>query len=144
MKHTKSGRVQKAGDEVGTLRSHGYTSIYINGKEYGLHRLAWLYVYGEMPNVIDHQDGNRSNNAITNLRNTTTKGNGQNRKIGSNNKSGQVGVCWVKKSNRWWASIKVDQKTINLGYFVEFSEAVNARKNAEVLYGFHKNHGEKR
>ncbi len=30
---------------------------------------------------------------------------------------------------------------IHLRYFNEFSEAVNARKNAEVLYGYHANHG---
>jgi len=133
------------GKAVGYFRDggKGYGRVMINYQDISLHRLAWLMHYGEMPKIIDHQDGNQSNNAIDNLRNTTTKGNGQNRKVGCNNTSGQMGVVWHKNSDRWWANIKVDGKRINLGFYIEFSEAVNARKNAEVLYGFHENHGER-
>ena len=131
------------GKAVGYFGKNGYGRVMINRKEIGLHRLAWLMYYGEMPKIIDHQDGDTSNNAISNLRNTTVKGNSQNRKVGNNNTSGQIGVVWFKNDNRWGANIKVDGKRIYLGQFAEYSDAVNARKNAEILYGFHENHGER-
>lgn len=132
------------GKAVGYFRENGYGRVMINRSEIGLHRLAWLMYYGELPSgVIDHQDGDPSNNSIKNLRDTTVIGNGQNRKIGINNTSGQIGVVWFKNDNRWGANIKVGGKRIYLGQFVEYSDAVNARKNAEVLYGFHANHGRK-
>ena len=65
----------KIGDIAG-WSYNGYREIEINDKKYKAHRLAWLYVYGEMPNkLIDHIDGNRSNNKISNLREATLDGN---------------------------------------------------------------------
>ena len=52
-----------------------------------------------------------------------------------------MGVTWCKKMERWKSTIKIDGKSIHLGYHLNFGNAVDARKNAEVLYGFHKNHG---
>ena len=39
------------------------------------------------------------------------------------------------------ASIKVNYKNKHLGRFDAFSDAVKSRKEAEVAFGFHKNHG---
>jgi len=140
---TKSNIV-KNGDIAGTPSGHGYLIVGIKNKKYYLHRLAWLYVYDEIPGDIDHINHNRSDNRICNLRNVTSKENSKNRSKQSNNKSGMVGVTWYKNYNKWRSYIKVDGKQISLGYFTQFYEAVNARKNAEVLYGFHKNHGRRR
>ncbi len=139
--NVRQGIRVKIGETIGTMKPSGYMAMYINGREYSLHRLAWFYTYGEMPNVIDHQDGDPSNNAISNLRNTDIQGNGRNRKKNADNTSGVTGVVWHKRGKRWFGQIKVDGKKIHLGSFIEFSDAVNARKNAEVLYGFHENHG---
>ncbi len=57
------------------------------------------------------------------------------------NTSGVTGVTWDKSNNRWIAQIVIDGRHKKLGRFTDFSKAVDARKNAEVLYGFHKNHG---
>ena len=46
-----------------------------------------------------------------------------------------VGVHWDKKSNKWQASIMINKKSINLGFFINYDEAVAARKAGEIKYG---------
>ncbi|WP_422109091.1 HNH endonuclease [Xenorhabdus bovienii] len=55
-------------------------------------RIAWLYVYGFMPKIIDHINRIRNGNRITNLRECDFSENARNRKIQTNNKSGINGV----------------------------------------------------
>ena len=132
----------KAGGIAGAVNSSGYIVIMINSKSYQAHRLAWLYTHGEMPNGdIDHLNHIRTDNRLCNIREVNRSENGRNKVITNRNKSGFHGVYWRKDDNRWTAKIGVDGKQVYLGCFSEFHEAVNARKNAEVLYGFHKNHG---
>ena len=128
------------GYEIGSVAgrsNNGYVSIGIDGKEYGAHRLAWLYENEEFPLFeIDHRDRDRNNNAIDNLRAVTSSENNHNRKLFDSNTSGCKGVSFT--SNRWRASISIDGKRINLGRFTKFSEAVDARMNAEILYKVNK------
>ncbi len=49
-----------------------------------------------------------------------------------------LGVVFCKDRNKWAARIKIKGKQIHLGRFVLFSDAVNARKEAEIKYGFSK------
>ena len=136
-----NGKRGKVGDVLGRLRKDGYLQIKINGKYLLLHRVIWHMVYSEEPEFVDHINHNRSDNRIENLRSITKAENLKNRTKQLNNSSGVNGVQWHKQHNKWYSSIGVDGKNVFLGLFIEFSEAVNARKNAEVLYGFHKNHG---
>ena len=131
------------GDVVGYKRPDGYLNVMIRRKNYPVHRLAWIYTYGEEPNKIDHINHIRDDNRIENLRSVTTQENKKNSSLYSTNTSGVCGVSWCKQTSRWTSTIYVDDKSVRLGRFTEFSEAVNARKNAEVLYGFHTNHGKK-
>jgi hypothetical protein len=96
---------------------------------------------GSIPDEVDHINHNRTDNRWNNLRAVTSKSNSRNQSKSIKNKSGVTGVHWDNLRNRWIAQIHIDYKTVHLGTFVEFHEAVNARKNAEVLYGFHENHG---
>ena len=138
---TSSGG-KKQGTIAGTLRKDGYIEIRFNGKKELAHRLAWLYVNGKYPKQqLDHINHDRSDNSICNLRESDDCLNMKNKTRYRNNSSGVCGVNWYKPSNKWNAQIQIEGKKINLGYFIEFHEAVNARKNAEVLYGFHENHG---
>lgn len=57
--------------------------------------------------------------------------NGKKRK---NNKTGITGVCWDKKRKKWFAQIKINYHNKFLGYFKELSDAVKARKQAELKY----------
>ena len=110
-------------------------------KQYKLHRLAYLYMTGIMPDKVDHENHIVSDNRWCNLRNASSFDNMQNTKMSIRNTSGCVGVYWNKTSLRWEGRIDVNKKRIFLGSFELYHEAVNARKNAEVLYGFHENHG---
>jgi hypothetical protein len=70
------GPTVKAGDVAGSLRPDGYRSVYISGKRYLAHRLAWYFTHDCWPEgQIDHIDGNRSNNAIGNLEDVTGREN---------------------------------------------------------------------
>lgn len=84
----------KAGDTAGFQRHDGYFTIWMLGRSYLNHRLAWLYVHGAWPKgQIDHMDGNPSNNRIANLRDVTMAENNQNRlRPHRNNESGFLGV----------------------------------------------------
>ena len=130
------------GRVAGHINQRGYLKIGILNKSYFAHRLAWLYIHGELSDKeIDHINQNKLDNRIVNLREVDSRVNMKNLPKYKSNKSGQCGVGWKKANNKWYARIDVDGKRISLGYHIEYSDAVNARKNAEVLYGFHKNHG---
>lgn len=137
------GKRGKADHIAGHIESIGYVQVGINGKKYRMHRLAWLYVYGEMPIEIDHINGNRSDNRISNLRSVERQENMMNKKIRSNNSSGFNGVSFCKKQKQWKARIKFKGENIHLGFYDDKNNAVDARKEANIKYGFHENHGRK-
>tara|TARA_R110002167_G_scaffold15663_1_gene62195 strand:- start:482 stop:946 length:465 start_codon:yes stop_codon:yes gene_type:complete len=58
----------------------------------------------------------------------------RNRRKFKNNTSGRTGVHLCKIYNKWRTSITVDKKTINLGTFDIYSDAVAARETAELKY----------
>lgn len=119
-----------------------YLLIRINWKLYRSHRLAWLYMHGELPaNDIDHEDGNGLNNKLNNLRSVNRSENMKNMRLRVNNITGICGVHWNKKYSRWESYIKVNKKKMNLGYFDNIFDAACIRKSAETIYMYHKNHG---
>jgi len=112
------GRRCKSGQTAGTLCTAGYRQIRIDGVAILAHRLAWLFVHGEMPTpAIDHINRAKDDNRIENLRLATCSQNGANRPRNTNNKSGFKGVWWRKDIRRWQAAIRVDGRLIHLGYF---------------------------
>ena len=90
---------------------------------------------------VDHIDHDRLNNRIENLRLVTNSINGKNTKMHKNNTTGVTGVTFDKNRNKYKAQIVVNHKLDNLGRFNTFEEAVQARLQAEIKYGFHRNHG---
>lgn len=104
---------------AGGVRADGYVLIAIAGKHYYAHRLAWLYVHGEMPKgVVDHIDGNPLNNAIANLRVVDKRGNAENmRAATSASKTGYLGVYKRGDTGRYAAQIKVAGRRLSLGCF---------------------------
>lgn len=129
-----------AGNEAGTLNKSGYVNIKINGRVYKAHRLAYLYVHGYTPNEVGHDNQNCSDNRILNLIDLSHAENMKNKKVYKNNKSGVPGVTWHKKIKQWQVHIRVNDKSIHLGYFKELNEAVEVRNKAKADCNFHVNH----
>ena len=129
------------GSTAGSFDNHGYIVITINCKKYKAHRLAWLFVYGEWPDQIDHIYGNKWDNRIFKLRSVSKTENQRNKKIPKNNLSGVIGVHFNSISKRWVAQIRLNRKTKYLGSSIYKFDAICARKSAENKYGFHENHG---
>lgn len=117
----------------------GYWCGTINNVYYKAHRIIWKMFHGYDPKFIDHVNGNPSDNRIENLREVTNAQNGQNIKIHSRNKYGVSGVRFVQ--NRWVARIRCNGVEHFLGGFDTKEEAVAARQEAEVRFGFHPNNG---
>ena len=96
----------------------------IDEREYSAHRLAWLYVHGAWPTgQIDHINGDRGDNRISNLRDVTPALNTQNqrRAARSNKSSGLLGV--TANRGRWLAQISIGGKSRNLGRYATPEEA---------------------
>lgn len=109
----------KTGDIAGSYGKHKHLYVKINGKNYYLHRLAWLYVYEKFPdNMIDHINGIANDNRIDNLRDVTNTINQHNQKTAHiNSKSGLIGVYWNKQNKAWKAQITHQGKVIYLGLY---------------------------
>lgn len=118
----------------------GYLALSFRNKTYRAHRVAWFLYYGVWPKEIDHINQNKADNRIGNIRDVSHQENGKNIKISSLSKTGIMGVCWYEKSNKWRAYITIDQKQKHLGLFDNLLDAGAARKAAENIYQFHKNH----
>lgn len=119
------------GDVAGAITSEGYVTISYKRKAHKGHRLAWLYVYGALPPMIDHINGNRADNRISNLRIATNSQNLMNSKVRCQNKTGLKGVSernWPGK--RFCASIVVDGKPRSLGVYATAEEASAAYSRA--------------
>lgn len=98
----QSGRKRRLrGDIAGTKRSNGYFTVSTQGSNVLAHRVVWLLCNGDDPedHVIDHIDGDRSNNKIENLRKIKPKDNNKNTTLRKDNTTGLCGVHYVKGLN---------------------------------------------
>ena len=104
-------------------KHHRYARIVIDGKDYKLHRIIFLYHKGYLPDIIDHINGDRYDNRIENLREANTYQNRQNSRIYSTSKSGVKNVYWHKKMNKWCVSFTMNYKRKIFGYYDNLEEA---------------------
>lgn len=110
---------------AGTVsKSTGYVQIYIDGKPFRGHRLAFLWMTGGIPKTIDHIDRIKSNNIWSNLRNATDSQNMANKALLNSNTSGYKNVYWRKDRQKWHVQIQKESKNVHGGYFTELKEAV--------------------
>jgi len=121
-----------AGNRCGWVNDAGYRFIGVHGRLFQEHRLLFFYFKGYMPDLVDHEDRDTSNNFAYNLREADKALNSINRDKQTNNTSGVRGVGWNKNSGKWVAYIKHKGKHKHLGLFEVFEQAVEARKVAEA------------
>ena len=115
-----------AGAVAGHINREGYRVIKIGRKPIRAHRLAWFMVFGAWPSSdLDHKNGIRDDNRISNLREADHCTNMQNkRKAMANNKSsGLLGVTWNKQHKRWQSKLMVNKKSHHVGLFESAEEA---------------------
>lgn len=112
------------------VNAQGYKSAKIFDTNYKAHRIAWKMVYGVDPsNLIDHINGDRTDNRIANLREASYSENRINTR-GVRGSSGFKGVIWSSQSQKWIAEIKVGGKRKYLGSFDDPCEASEVYKTA--------------
>ena len=132
----------KIGDRAEKKCPDGRQKISLLCQRYRVHRLAFLYMTGGYPEYeTDHINGDQEDNRWCNLRDVEHKHNMKNLKLPITNTSGRIGVWFDKTRDKWSAEIMVMKKKIYLGRFINKSDAIIAREQAEILYGFHPNHG---
>lgn len=136
---------QFAGKPAGSLSTEGYLRLRFGKREITAQRVAWLMTYGlPLPREIDHINGNKTDNRITNLRAATTAQNQYNRGPAKNNSTGFKGVSPIK-NGRFAAQIKANKKWMYLGAFKTPEEASAAYNEAARKYhgqfAFNASHG---
>lgn len=124
----KAANARCAGKAAGSLNGQGYLTVHIGGKNILAHRVIFAMNHGYWPSlIIDHVDGDRTNNRITNLREITNRQNVENQRAPSkNNTSGYLGVHFDKRRRKFVASIKIDRKAKFLGHFLDPQKAYEA------------------
>lgn len=128
---------RKLGQRAGSLHNKGYRHIRLHNKLYLEHRLAWLYTYGYFPKVIDHIDGNKLNNKLSNLRECTQAQNMWNTSIIKNTLSKVKGVSYVKLLKKWIVRVQINKNRKTIGYFDDLELAELVAIEARIKY-----HGE--
>ena len=100
------------GDIAGSLSSSsGYTQVKLNKVLYLGHIIVWVLHNGEIPEglYIDHMNGDKQDNRISNLRLVDKQGNSRNCKLREDNTSGVKGVTFLSNKlkdgvNDYWVA----------------------------------------
>lgn len=122
-KIARAGR--KPGDPAGgtTKKWNGYTRVQmvIDGRNYKAHRIVWLYIYGEWPDLIDHINGDATDNRLCNLRKATHAQNLANMKWTGRRSTPYRGVSYCY--NGYMAQISHKNRSLYLGRFKTAEQA---------------------
>lgn len=141
----KNWNARYPGTAAGSINPKGYTGIAVLDRIYRAHHLAWLFVHGKWPSdVVDHINGNRSDNRISNLRVVSALENSRHKTVRGWSATGRIGVTpyFYNGRQKYAARIRVDGRLRHLGYYASIDEASAAREAAEQKYGFSVHCGE--
>lgn len=130
-------RAIKAGDEARNKSKYGYYRVQIDGKQRFVHRVLYKMRTGEEPDIIDHIDGDVTNNMQSNLRASCRQTNGMNRGAPKNSTTGIKNVQKCKRTGKFYAVVKVLKKSF---YSSKYEKIEDAAMEAVRLRNIH--HGE--
>ena len=102
---------RRAGDVAGHVcTTSGYAIVTLRGVRHPVQYLVWRVFDRDMEEgkILDHIDGNRSNNHINNLRLCTHAENNWNKTVTSRSTTGVKGLTRHKKEGRWYGTITVN------------------------------------
>lgn len=127
----------RIGREAGCISKIGYRVLKVEGERILAHRLAWFIHYSEEPpRMIDHVNGNKTDNRIDNLRAATHKQNMQNKKRRIDNASGCPCVYQDKRNGNWCVCIRENKKKHYFSGMESYEEAVNKYQEvAKAVFG---------
>ena len=119
--------------------NNGYKQLRVGSKPHQVHRIiaeAFLPDFLEYPEV-DHIDGDKTNNDISNLRMATVVTQNQGYKTKRQGCSSMYrGVALSKRTGRWKAGCMINYKPKHVGYFDSEREAAIARDTFALSQGF--------
>jgi hypothetical protein len=126
-----------------TSSCSGYYRGNLLNKVYAAHRVIWAMAHNEWPEVIDHVNGNKLDNRLSNLRNVSQTINCKNTRHHKHNTSGVMGVSWSNTRNKWVARVGANTAGVHIGYFDDKESAIRAVEAERLKRGYHENHGRK-
>lgn len=129
-----------AGSVAGTPQNEGYLHVQINHKKLLAHRIVWLLLKGRWPKkLIDHIDGDKTNNRANNIREADLFENRMNA-VARVNASGFKNV-YRHSSGKWIARIKHRGQDVHGGVFDSAEDAAEkARELRNKHHGRFANH----
>lgn len=128
----------KIGERAGSPSGHiqGYRRLTVDYERIYEHQAAWLYVYDEWLEEIDHKDNDGSFNAIDNLRPCNRTQNNCNIQRPSLGRSGLKGAYLDLRSHMWVSQIQFGGRVKYLGSFDTPEQAHKAyMEAAKQLHG---------
>ncbi len=118
---------ERAGSETGHIQ--GYRRLTVDYERIYEHQAAWLYVYGEWLEEIDHEDNHGGHNSIWNLRPCDRSLNMCNTQRPTG-QSGLRGAYLDERSLKWYSKIQFGGQQKYLGSFDTPEEAHEAFEEA--------------